>query len=378
MKRMIAVPRPDWKQKVEKLGLLWHTTENGPYWDESAYYQFTAQQVDTIEAATEELYGLFLAAGEHVVKNQLYDQFGIPSWAWPLIEKTWNSEPPALNYGRFDLGYDGVNPPKLFEFNCDTPTSLLETAVVQWDWKEDVLPHADQFNSLDDRLFEKWRELNDYLPSGTVHFTHVNDEIGEDTLNASYMMDVARRAGLNVQGVFIQDIGWDKDFLAFVDLEGLKINTLFHLYPWECLAKEEFAPHIAATQYSMVWIEPIWKMIWSNKAILPILWQLFPNHPNLLGAWFGQPKHNKWIRKPKLSREGANIKIQTESISLETGGQYGQEGFIFQDVYTLPCFEGHYPVVGSWIVDGAACGMGIREGGLITDNTSRFIPHVFQ
>jgi glutathionylspermidine synthase len=35
-------------------------------------------------------------------------------------------------YGRFDLAYRGDGPPKLLEYNADTPTALFEAAVVQW------------------------------------------------------------------------------------------------------------------------------------------------------------------------------------------------------------------------------------------------------
>ncbi|NWN13463.1 glutathionylspermidine synthase family protein, partial [Escherichia coli] len=82
-----------------------------------------------------ELYRLFLAAGEHVLANDLLGSFGIAEPAWAAIRQAWEEEPPALNFGRFDLGYSGDGPPKLFEFNCDTPTSLVEAAVIQWDWK---------------------------------------------------------------------------------------------------------------------------------------------------------------------------------------------------------------------------------------------------
>jgi len=34
------------------------------------------------------------------------------------------------------------------------------------------------------------------------------------------------------------------------------------------------------------WIEPPWKAVLSNKGILPLLWEMFPGHPNLLPAYF--------------------------------------------------------------------------------------------
>jgi len=127
------------------------------------------------------------------------------------------------------------------------------------------------------------------------------------------------------------------------------------------------------------WIEPVWKMLWSNKALLPILWQLYPDHPNLLPAYF-EPHTANYVQKPKLSREGANISIvQNGEIVQSTGGNYGDAGFIYQDIAPIPNMDGNYPVIGSWIIGGEAAGMGIRESSsMITDNVSRFVPHYFE
>src|SRR5438309_7448866 len=129
MRRVDCAPRAGWEEKVESVGLTWHTGAQ-PYWNESAYYEFTAKEVDELEAATNELEKMTLAAAQHIIDNRLYARMGIPDNAVPLIESSWEAEPPSL-YGRFDLAYDGVHPPKLLEYNADTPTAPLEAAVVQ-------------------------------------------------------------------------------------------------------------------------------------------------------------------------------------------------------------------------------------------------------
>jgi len=125
MERITCTPRPNWQQRVEGAGLAWHSNQR-PYWNESAFYRFTAQEVADLEAATNELEGMTLRAAEYVISNKLYGRLKIPPMAVPLIETSWLAEPPSL-YGRFDLAYDGAGPPKLLEYNADTPTSLLET-----------------------------------------------------------------------------------------------------------------------------------------------------------------------------------------------------------------------------------------------------------
>jgi glutathionylspermidine synthase len=375
MDRIAVTPRADWREKVESLGLVWHTAGGAPYWNESVCYRFTLAEIEMIEQATADLYAMVLNAGQYVVDNRLFARFGIPDWCEPLIIDAWNSEPPALNYGRFDLGYDGKGPPKLFEFNCDTPTSLLEAAVVQWTWKEEVFPSADQFNSLHDKLIAKWRDIAPYLSSPLVHFAHTRENTGEDAVTTAYLLDTAREAGLACEPILMTDVGWAAG--RFYDLQEREIRTLYHLYPWEWLVHEPFGRNLIENQGRTVWIEPIWKMIWSNKAILPILWDLYPRHPNLLWATSDAPASDSYVKKPILAREGANVTVVKAGQQIAASdGPYSGTNPIYQGLFDLPDFDGARPVLGSWVVDGEPAGMGIREDGLITGNLSRFTPHI--
>jgi glutathionylspermidine synthase len=242
MERIPIAPRANWQAEVEGAGLVWHTADGKPYWNEAAYYSLTAGEIDEIEAATAELQRLCLEAGQSIIDRNLFARFGMPSWVVPLVKRAWNDEPPALFHGRFDLGYDGRNPPKLFEYNCDTPTALFEAAVVQWDWKEAVLPERDQFNSLHEKLVAKWRDIAPSFLTRHVHFTHVGDDPGEDTLTVTYLRDTALQAGLESTPILVDDIGWDSGQRRFVDLDNRLIDVLFHLYPWEWLVNETFGP----------------------------------------------------------------------------------------------------------------------------------------
>lgn len=375
MDRVEITPRDDWRQKVEDLGLIWHSPGDAPYWDEAAYYRFRGTEVDRIEAATRALYDLFLQAGDHVVRNRLFPLFGIPEWCHGLISDAWDAEPPALNHGRFDLGFDGAGQPKLFEFNCDTPTSLLEAALVQWQWKEERFPAARQFNSLHDKLIAKWEDIAPVLDAPLVHFAHAREATGEDAVTTAYLLDTAMAAGLEGEAMLVNDIGWGDG--RFWDLQNREIRTLFHLYPWEWLIQEPFGRCLIENQGRTIWIEPIWKMIWSNKAILPILWELFPSHPNLLWAAADKPKTTSYAKKPTLAREGANVTLVRDGQEIaSSGGAYGDGSVIYQGLFELPDFGGRRPVIGSWIVDGEPAGIGVREGGPITGNASQFRPHI--
>ena len=124
------------------------------------------------------------------------------------------------------------------------------------------------------------------------------------------------------------------------------------------------------------WLEPPWKAILSNKALLPLLWQMFPNHPNLLPSYYEDEKSKATedlIRKPIFSREGANVIID----GVDTDGPYGEEGHIYQAKHVLPKFKDNYTVIGSWLVNDQPAGLSIREDkSRVTQDTSRFLPHI--
>jgi glutathionylspermidine synthase len=374
MNRIRISPRNNWQQLVEQLGFGFHTT-NVTYWDESAFYSFTMHEILQIEDATAELWDMCIHAVQYTIDHQLYSQFHIPEQIVPYLERTWKEDHASL-YGRFDLccRNDRI---KLLEFNADTPTSLYEAGIVQWFWLQDFDKSKDQFNSIHEKLIAQWKVLRAYLYPGLLHFSCLKETL-EDLTNLEYLRDCAMQAGISTKLLFIDDIGWDEDSKLFVDLEEGPVKNLFKLYPWEWMAGEEFGRHILTERNRPLIIEPAWKMILSNKAILPLLWQLYPDHPNLLPAYFENGRLSDYVRKPILSREGANIDIVSgNEVIQHTGGEYGEEGFIYQELFQLPYFEGNYPVIGSWVIGGEPAGIGIRESAtLVTDNFSRFVPHL--
>jgi len=372
MKRHNCQPRADWRARVESVGLTYHSHEHGDYWDESACYELTAPEVDALESAANTLHHLCIAAAATVIENAWWTRLGIPAAAVPSILNSWERDDFSL-YGRFDLSCDGSAPPKLLEYNADTPTALVEAAVAQWFWLQETHAAADQFNSIHERLVVAWR----HWAGQTVHFSSIKDH-PEDEMTVLYLRDTCEQAGVKTKPVFIEDLGWDARAKRFVDLDHAPIERCFKLYPWEWFWQEAFAPHLAGE--SVQFIEPTWKMLLSNKGLLPILWELFPDHPNLLPAFeTAAPLGGHYIRKPKLSREGANVTWVEGGVVLEeNGGDYGEEGFVFQALAAGLEFAGQHPVFGIWMVDHEAAGLGIREDTRrITGNLSRFVPHYF-
>ncbi|SFW51307.1 glutathionylspermidine synthase family protein [Amycolatopsis australiensis] len=376
-------PRRDWQRIVEEQGLVYGTPARDssgrvrPYWDESVHYVFDMDEVLSLEADVELLHSMCLEAVDNVVTTEGYQRFGIPEWVWPHIAESWKRQDPHV-YGRFDLRYDGKSPAKLLEYNADTPTTLLEASLLQWHWKTDVFPDDDQWNSIHEKLVERWGLLRDKLPSNELHFTwSAADPTGEDNVTTAYLQETAAEAGLDTVGLAIEEIGWDPVLKRFVDLEEAQMATVLKLYPWEWIVDEEFGRHAVESLPRTLWIEPLWKMILSNKTLLAILWENYPGHPNLLPAFADDPGIlTEYVRKPKLGREGANVQIVATGYETQTDGVYGAEGFVYQAFDPLPEFDGYRPALGAWIVGDSSAGLGIREtGGLVTDDGAAFVPH---
>jgi glutathionylspermidine synthase len=375
MERIVTPPRFDWQEKVTAHGLDYHTLDGQTYWDETAYYAFTASEIDELESATAELHEMCIKAAEHVIDNKLYSRLTIPPQAVPLIERSWEHDEPSI-YGRFDLAYDGHSPPKMLEYNADTPTALLEASVIQWFWLKERFPDADQFNSIHEKLIDGWKGLTSYFQE-PLYFGCVKNA-PEDLGNLEYLRDTAMQAGVQTELIYMEDLGFDSVNANYVDTQDAVISSIFKLYPWEWLISEFFGRYLEQSKIFM--IEPAWKMILSNKGILPILWELNPCHKNLLEASF-DPDHfrDNFVSKPLLSREGGNISIHHNGTVTEYDGTYGGKGSIFQELARIPSMAGNYPVIGSWVISGEPAGIGIREDRQeVTTNSSRFVPHLFR
>ena len=381
VKRIPIAPRANKAARIKELDFGFAEVDGQTYWDESVYYAFTLEQIERdIEAPSAELAALCLELVEKVVNSeQLLEVLKIPQAAWDVIKLSWQQKDPSL-YGRFDFAYDGKGPAKLLEYNADTPTSLYEASVFQWFWLEDaraqnLIPDtADQYNSLHEKLIARLKDIASDFP---LHIASMPDSIEDDGFCA-YLADCATQAGIQTHRLTMPDIVLNGE--DFRDSEGRKITRLFKLYPWEWMFADDFGTSPAME--TTLFLEPPWKAILSNKGLLPLLWQQNPGHPNLLPAFFendpGKDRlEGRFVRKPLYSREGANVLIvDKDQVLANEGGLYGAEGYIRQAIGPAPDFGGVFPVLGSWIVGDAACGLGIREdSSMITHNNARFVPH---
>lgn len=401
----IALPeRPHWRDHAREVGFTFADMYGEPYWDETSAYAFSLEQIETdLENPATELHAMCREAVAHIIDSEaLMERLAIPEAHRDLVAESWHRGDPEI-YGRFDFAYDGKGPAKLLEYNADTPTSLYESAAFQWQWLEDqlaagVLPDGtDQFNGIHEALVTRFAAV--FEPESDLHFTAVSDN-PEDYGTVEAMGWAAREAGLGAHYCDLEKIAIS-DEGQFLDDRDRVMAVLFKLYPWEDLLRDDYADHIKGS--GCLFLEPAWKALLSNKGLLPVLWQMFERHPNLLPAFFEQDVGEALagrgavaadvadtfdraqaqlvaghVSKPILSREGASVIIVKagEIVEEAKNTDYAEHPRIIQSYAALPEFDGFRPVIGAWIVGDACTGIGIREDrSRITQDLSRFKPH---
>lgn len=391
--------RPDFKDQLMAIGMNYWDAPSGPdnlpYWQENVMYAFSEGEIDRILEATQELHNMTIEmVGQIVDSGDFPEYFKLTELEKSMIEQSWKRGDKSL-YGRFDLALGEDNSLKMFEYNGDTPVSILECAVGQWHKVEQAktLPNGQpfpeefrtQFNLIDETLAEVWPQITD--PNKPMFFASSGGFRHEDFGNLVYLMDSALRSGMQVKEIQMEDIGLNLDRRPeFRDLDDKKIEQIFKLYPWEWITEENFGKYVQKADTK--WFEPEWKMLLSNKAMLIKLWEMFPNHPNLLASYIKQPSRGLWAKKAIHGREGSNIYLSRfadgEQISnvLAPGShkveQYDHWGYMYQQWHNVKKFDGYYPNFGSWVIGDTACGMSIREDqNVVTGNNAFFASHFF-
>jgi len=416
--------RDGWQETVANAGLVYNVSVNArgekfSYWEEGAHYIITESEQLRLKLWIEQLHEMCVEAGQYMIKNPSFmEQMGIPECMFEAILMYWDREFTPNAYGRFDLCYNGEGPPKLLEYNANTPTALLEAADIQWTWFEQTHGFGpgenrltDQWNEIFDSLVAAWKlninmwELHASEESGQnrflkrVHLFYSDaDQSGEDLMTVNCMAAAVQQAideleprrDIEVVVMPIQQFGFHANGKAY-DLAGRHIDLAFALYPWEWMVNETFAPNLVANQAmgyeGTTFVEPPYTMLWSNKALLVALWRLFGDDPEksqlLLPAYFEGETHTmkNWVHKPLLGREGANTTIVLNGETAEeTSGEYGEEGYVVQQYCELPrntdmMGVDRIAVVGAWMVQGRPVGLGVREDrNLITGNLGGFVP----
>ena len=378
---------------LEKLGFVWHTDSDETPYVSNELVVVSEEEVNAYYEAGNELYDMFVEAGDYVVENNLFHEIGIPFNLVDLVKESWENDVHWHLYGRFDLagGIDG-HPIKLLEFNADTPTALFETAIVQWAiLKQNGLEESSQFNALYEALLDNFKRLvtleesiedfEERYNGWKFLFTSVKDNQEEEN-TVRLLQHIAAEAGYETEFAYIDEIEFsDKEGILY---RGESYELWFKLIPWEDIALEEpdlamLLKNIILNQKAIIF-NPAYTLMFQSKALLKILWDLYPGHPLLLETSFKPLVGQKQVEKPIFGREGGNISILDTDGSpvVQAEGDYGNHKMVYQAYTELPSDSMGASYQAGLFYVFEACALGFRKGGLILDNMSKFVGHIVE
>ncbi|MCH9814488.1 MAG: glutathionylspermidine synthase family protein [Epsilonproteobacteria bacterium] len=379
---------------LESINFSWHTD----YDDDTPYLVDALIEVSELEAeayaeAANELYDMYVEAGDYVVDNDLFHELNIPFNLVEMIKASWENDVHWHLYSRFDFagGLDG-KPIKLLEFNADTPTVLLDTAIAQWAiLKKNGMDEENQFNNIYEALKENFQRLvtleesvenfAEYYDGWKILFSSVRGA-QEDEDTTKFLESIAQEAGFNTAFAYMDEIEFSEEEGIFYNDENYEF--FFKLVPWEDIAIDEGALTTVLTEIvnnkKAIILNPAYTLMFQSKAFMKILWDLYPNHPLLLESSF-EPLSGAHVQKPSFGREGENVIISDENgvIIDEKEGHYENFKPIYQEYTELnrDDNDGVYHAGVFFAYEG--CGLGFRKAVRpIIDDDAKFVGHVIK
>ncbi len=353
--------------------------------DRHRYFVMSETAARELKHATNELHNMFLHATNHVLQDDaLLRRFNLPPALWPRIHQSWDNRRNRMITGRFDFSMSdrGI---KAYEYNADSASCHMECGKIQTRWAAhygcDVGRCAG--DGLTESLISAWKRSR---VDGVLHIMRDNDL--EETYHALYMKTAIEKAGIDCKIITgLSGLRWDDDGCV-TDADGVRINWVWKTWAWEtaidqiraeCSDDDEdlrlhrnrdrrrSPPRLVDVllRPEVMVFEPLWTLIASNKAILPILCELYPGHPNLLDTRYDltpEMAENGHVVKPIVGRCGSNIEIVDGENGLveATAGQFDDRDRIYQELFPLAWIDGDNVQVSTFTVGGKYAGSCVR------------------
>lgn len=374
-----------WLDESSPLEKAYVVAQHGHIINQDSYEYFTISESAEQELirASNEMHLMYLHATEKVLKDDnLLRLFDIPEVLWPRIRLSWQNRRHQMITGRLDFCMDerGV---KVYEYNADSASCHTEAGLIieKWAQKGGIKEGFNPGERLLDALADAWKHC-DAKP-----FVHIlQDDDSEEDYHALFMQQSLNQAGYNskiLRG--LDELHWNSRG-QLIDADKRVVECVWKTWAWETALdqlREESEQQAlipirtghpegevrlvdVLLRPEITVFEPLWTLIPSNKAILPILWQLFPDNPYLLDTDFTvTPRlaQSGYAVKPIAGRCGSNIGLvdHKDNVLDETSGQFDHQENIYQELWCLPKVANRYIQVCTFTVGGHYGGCCLRS-----------------
>ena len=352
---------------------------------------------EKIKNATEELHKMFVNTTGSVLSNKnLYKYFNMSKDQWKYAKESFDKYKDKYLYGRMDIGFNfDLNNIKIFEYNTGLCGDIYDTTDFQRDMfnyffsknkNKYTLPNFDEIensnysgsniiNKLGNR-FKHLLKIYKMDSSSPIYFITANGK--EEFLVLSSFFKALNNKNLNYKICkYGKDLEYDKKTGDLIDKEyQTPVNFLYKTYSWYKIFKEYQNPNhqkffdIFSPKYpkNFNFIEPLWKTVMGNKALLPFVYKKYPNHPLLLPCSFDPNdeifENEEYLIEKAFTGRGS---MKTKKVK-KSEIHEGKKGVIYQKMFDKNRIGNYFYIMGSYVIGPKFGGCYIKQSNLLIND----------
>lgn len=399
MKRVSVAPRENYHDKALQSGVFavekkLNSGDIHRTWDETSAYLIDRDEVDQIMDSIEPIISMSHNAVDFLLDGE-WGTLGIPHPFFDYIRNTFDDNAPPF-ITRYDFAYLGNGQVKLVGIDGDSPKGIMEVAQAQRDWlwekfrNRAIKNEITQLNNLQEVAGIALKQALKSSEYKDLHIARLSDARGEDWLTSRFIKGIARKSGWTVHETRMNGIQWSKNDNSWIDDDGREINNLYKHFPWDMLINQKVSKDfINHTDKLGLILDPAWKMVLSSRAMLPALWEMYPNSKILSPASISDTAKlgNNIVTAPLLPVTSRNEMAVLKNRQFTSWGEpmktFSEKNDLAHRTLEIPkrykdkTGEYRFAYMSVFAISTAIVGIGMRETRLpLLGANSTFRPHL--
>lgn len=396
------IPRLDLSQKLRASGLLKASEDfsnlskdfRAFYWDETSAYSFSKAEVNALIKRIKPI----IKMSREAVDFLFHGEFGYLNLPKPLFRMMRESyqQSEIDFYTRYDFAYLPDGQIKLVNIQGEAPDYFLEAAQTQRVWMLEMFGDAvrkrqiSQVNRLPELSIQGFQELYNKSEYGVIQAIGRNGMREQELASLAFMLGLAGIGGWITDSALVGQVHYDRIRNLWLTDRNDPVLAMYKQTGWinffKTEAYQDILLHFNRFEFSL---DPLWKVIVSNRAILAALSTLYPKSdilskwqyktPKGLGSNFLMTETNPWEMKSQIAllngkmfyAYGEPKRVPKDKESL-VFGKFDMPKF-YEDSKTK---EKKFVYLSAFTVGGHVAALGIREENKpILGKYSTFKPH---
>ena len=356
------------------------------------YLTLSIKDYNIIKNKIERLHKIFIETTKKVLLNNneknIYKKFNFSKNEWEFIKQNFNSNNNYL-YGRMDLGFSfDLKQIKLFEYNTGLCGDIYDTT----DFQNNIFNHYVDDNLLKNNSFHSGFNLINDLgkrfefliknkKNKTIYIICTNNK--EENLVLNSLLQSMKNKNIKYKICrFFEGIKVDNNGNLIDSENNEKIDLIFKTYSWYKIFenynknKNSFFKYFINNYNNVEYIEPSWKTIMGNKALLPYVYKYNKYNKNLIPSSFNPNdkifEKDEYIIEKGIKGRGSKLTKKIKKTDIKNNKK---ENVIYQKIFDKNFKKNYYYIMGAYIIGNKFSGFFVKQSNkIINDYNCNVIP----